>query len=160
MSDEITLWKSVSPKYLFEALIEVGLIAIIPLVASTIPLWVEGTSLGPLSVLPLVVVVIVVGMAVAFVPRRVRALGYALRSDDVVFKRGVFFQRQVAVPYGRLQLVDVTRGPLSRVLGLAELRLVTAAATTGVVIPGLPFAVAQQLRDDLIAVAETRRAGL
>ena len=160
MSDEITLWKSVSPKYLFEALIEVGLIAIIPLVASTISLWVEGTSLGPLSVLPLVVVVIVVGMAVAFVPRRVRALGYALRSDDVVFKRGVFFQRQVAVPYGRLQLVDVTRGPLSRVLGLAELRLVTAAATTGVVIPGLPFSVAQQLRDELIAVAETRRAGL
>ena len=160
MSDEITLWKSVSPKYLFEALIEVGLIAIIPLVASTIPLWVEGTSLEPLSVLPLVVVVIVVGMAVAFVPRRVRALGYALRSDDVVFKRGVFFQRQVAVPYGRLQLVDVTRGPLSRVLGLAELRLVTAAATTGVVIPGLPFSVAQQLRDELIAVAETRRAGL
>ena len=98
MSEEITPWKSVSPKYLFEALIEVGLIAIIPLVASTIPLWVDGTSLGPLSVLPLVVVVIVVGMAVAFVPRRVRALGYALRSDDVVFKRGVFFQRQVAVP--------------------------------------------------------------
>jgi len=160
MSDEITLWKSVSPKYLFEALIEVGLIAIIPLVASTIPLWVDGTLLGPLSVLPLVVVVIVVGMAVAFVPRRVRALGYALRSDDVVFKRGVFFQRQVAVPYGRLQLVDVTRGPLSRMLGLAELRLVTAAATTGVVIPGLPFSVAQQLRDELIAVAETRRAGL
>ncbi len=160
MSDEITLWKSVSPKYLFEALIEVGLIAIIPLVASTIPLWVDGTLLGPLSVLPLVVVVIVVGMAVAFVPRWVRALGYALRSDDVVFKRGVFFQRQVAVPYGRLQLVDVTRGPLSRMLGLAELRLVTAAATTGVVIPGLPFSVAQQLRDELIAVAETRRAGL
>ena len=160
MSDEITPWNSVSPKYLFEALIEVGLIAIIPLVASTIPLWVDGTLLGPLSVLPLVVVVIVVGMAVAFVPRRVRALGYALRSDDVVFKRGVFFQRQVAVPYGRLQLVDVTRGPLSRMLGLAELRLVTAAATTGVVIPGLPFSVAQQLRDELIAVAETRRAGL
>jgi len=45
-------------------------------------------------------------------------------------------------------------------LGLSELRLVTAAAATGVTIPGLPLPSAEELRDRLIAVAETRRAGL
>jgi membrane protein YdbS with pleckstrin-like domain len=37
---------------------------------------------------------------------------------------------------------------------------VTAAAATGVTIPGLPEADAEELRDKLVALAETRRAGL
>jgi membrane protein YdbS with pleckstrin-like domain len=94
------------------------------------------------------------------VPFRVRAMKYLLRDDDFVFRRGVIFQRQVAVPYGRLQLVDVSRGPLARILGLSELRLVTAASSSGVVIPGIVRERALTLRDDLVAVAETRRAGL
>jgi len=57
-------------------------------------------------------------------------------------------------------LVDVARGPVARVLGLSKLSLVTAAASTGVSIPGLPADTAEELRDHLIALAETRRAGL
>jgi uncharacterized protein len=102
----------------------------------------------------------IVVVAVLLVPRRVRALGYQLRADDFVFRRGVFYTRQVAVPYGRLQLVDIQRGPLSRMLGLSELRLVTAAASTGVIIPGLKEDQAEELRNHLMSVAETRRAGL
>jgi membrane protein YdbS with pleckstrin-like domain len=59
-----------------------------------------------------------------------------------------------------MQLVDVTRGPVARLLGLAELRLVTAAATSAVTIPGLPEAVAAELRDRLVERAEERRVGL
>ena len=70
------------------------------------------------------------------------------------------FQRFVSVPYGRMQLVDITRGPIARWLGLADLKFVTAAAATGVVIPGLPEADADELRDQLVALAESRRAGL
>jgi membrane protein YdbS with pleckstrin-like domain len=57
-------------------------------------------------------------------------------------------------------LVDISRGPLSRLLGLSDVRVVTAAASTGMSIPGLPVVEAEELRDHLIAVAETRRAGL
>ena len=51
-----------------------------------------------------------VGLSVyaGFTPRRVRSIGYQLRDDDLVFRRGILFQRFVAVPYGRMQLVDVT----------------------------------------------------
>jgi membrane protein YdbS with pleckstrin-like domain len=93
-------------------------------------------------------------------PRRVRAYGYQLREDDLVFRKGIMFLRFVAVPYGRMQLVDINRGPVSRALGLSELKFVTAAASTGIVIPGLLAADAEELRDHLVAVAESRRAGL
>ena len=94
------------------------------------------------------------------IPFRVLAMRYLLRPDDFVFRRGVIIQRQVAVPYGRLQLIDISRGPLARILGLAEVRLVTAAATTAIAIPGVPLERAHELRDTLVALAESRRAGL
>jgi len=93
-------------------------------------------------------------------PRRVRSIGYQLREDDLLFRRGIMFQRFVAVPYGRMQLVDITRGPVARWLGLADLKLVTAAAATGVLIPGLTVDDAESLRDRLVELAESRRAGL
>ena len=83
-----------------------------------------------------------------------------LARIDLLLRRGIMFQRFVAVPYGRMQLIDVTRGPVSRVLGLADLRFVTAAASTNVMVPGLPESDAATLRDRLVELAESRRAGL
>ncbi len=103
---------------------------------------------------------IVLVLVLAWTPRRVRAIGYRLRADDLVFRRGIMWRRVVAVPYGRMQLVDVSRGPIARLAGLAELRFVTAAAATGVSIPGLPEADAEALRDRLVSLAESRRAAL
>lgn len=96
----------------------------------------------------------------ALVPRQVRAIGYRLRDDDLLYRRGILWQRYVAVPYGRMQLVDVTRGPVQRWLGLSSLTLHTAAAVTSLEIEGLEATVADELRDKLVALAETRRAGL
>ena len=59
-----------------------------------------------------------------------------------------------------MQLVDINRGPIARLCGLSELKFVTAAAASGVVIPGLPEQVAEELRDTLVSLAESRRAGL
>lgn len=105
-------------------------------------------------------VVLALFINAVFAFRRVRAIGYQLREDDLLFRRGILFERVVAVPYGRLQLVDVTRGPLLRSLGLATLKFVTASAATGVNLPGLPEAEAEVLRDRLVELAETRRSGL
>lgn len=70
------------------------------------------------------------------------------------------FNSMTAVPYGRMQTVSMHRGPIDRMLGLASLRMSTASAGASVSIPGLPLAEAERLRDHLIRVAETRRAGL
>ncbi|MGO7984011.1 hypothetical protein ACC691_39920, partial [Rhizobium johnstonii] len=41
--------------------------------------------------------VIVIGflIAIAIEPRRVRSIGYSLRDDDLIFRRGIMFQRFV-----------------------------------------------------------------
>lgn len=153
-------WRQVSPRYLPEAFAGTLGYVLGPLVVSSLPLWVGDDRIAFLSWFPVAIVGAFSLAALALVPRRVRALGYQLRRDDVVFRRGVLFRRQVAAPYGRLQLVDISRGPLSRLLGLSEVRIVTAAASTGMSIPGIPATEAEELRDHLIAVAETRRAGL
>jgi len=110
--------------------------------------------------IPAGVLLVITGVGLVITPRQARSFGYQLRRDDLVFRRGILWQRVVAVPYGRMQLVDITHGPLDRGFGIAQLKLVTAAASTGVTIPGLTQAAAEQLRDTLIAVAETRRTGL
>ena len=93
-------------------------------------------------------------------PRQVRAVGYAERDDDLLVRRGIMFRSLVVVPYGRMQLVDVTAGPVARSLGLASIQLHTAAAGTDARIPGLRATEASDLRDRLAARGEARMAGL
>ncbi|MRX44376.1 PH domain-containing protein [Agromyces kandeliae] len=150
-------WRRVSPKHVVVevvgSVIGAGItVAVLLVVGSWFDLpWATwaGIAVGVIAL-----------VSIAFEPRRVRSIGYRRRADDLVFRRGIMFQRQVAVPYGRMQLVDITRGPVSRALGLADLKFVTAAASTAVTLPGLPLDDAERLRDELVALAETRRAGL
>jgi membrane protein YdbS with pleckstrin-like domain len=92
--------------------------------------------------------------------RRVRSYGYSEREDDLLVTSGIMFRRLVVVPYGRMQLVDVTAGPVDRWLGITTVQLHTAAATTDASIPGLPPDDAAALRDRLAAIGEQRSAGL
>ena len=52
--------------------------------------------------------------------RRYRAWGYAEREDDLLVRRGVMIRRLTVVPYGRMQFVDVTAGPVDRHNKLGE----------------------------------------
>ncbi len=92
--------------------------------------------------------------------RNWRSWRYAERSDDLLISRGVLWREQTVVPYGRMQLVEVTSGPLERRFGLASVQLHTAAAATDARIPGLVPAEAERLRDRLTALGEARSAGL
>lgn len=109
----------------------------------------------------LAAVVLVVGVVLDWtLGRRVRAWGYAERADDLIVRRGVMFRRVSVVPYGRMQFVDVTAGPLERTFGMATVQLHTAAAASDARIPGLPADEAARLRDQLSALGESRAAGL
>ncbi len=150
-------WHRVSPKYLAVEIVGTVLSGLL-FCGGAAAVWVFGEQQWALWVLIGLVVVFLFSLVIE--PRRVRSIGYQLRGDDLLFRRGIMFQRFVSVPYGRMQLVDITRSPVARALGLAELKFVTAAAATGVIIPGLPLSEAEQLRDRLVALAESRRAGL
>lgn len=150
-------WHQLARAYVWVNLISTGLVfAIVLAVAIAVQTLLHQTWVW----IPAGVMLLGLGWTLAITPRQARSYGYQLRRDDLVFRRGILWQRVVAVPYGRMQLVDITHGPLDRGFGIAQLKLVTAAATTGVTIPGLPQAAAERLRDTLVEVAETRRTGL
>jgi membrane protein YdbS with pleckstrin-like domain len=113
----------------------------------------------------LAAVVVVVGLLLVawgwvVVGRSVRSWGYAERAEDLLVTRGVLNRQLVVVPYGRMQFVDVTAGPLDRRFGLATVQLHTAAAATDAQIPGLVPAEAARLRDRLAARGEAGAAGV
>jgi uncharacterized protein len=150
-------WHQLARNYVWVSLISLALTLLAVLAVGVVVSlvlrfpWVW-TPVGLMSIALLVMLVIT--------PRQARSYGYQLRRDDLVFRRGILWQRIVAVPYGRMQLIDITHGPLDRGFGIAQLKLVTAAASTGVTIPGLRQEAAELLRDTLVDVAETRRTGL
>jgi membrane protein YdbS with pleckstrin-like domain len=150
-------WNRVSPRYIVVDVISYVISGVVIVAIAFVPLLVFQ---WPLGWLPPVVAGALALINIALTPRRVRAIGYQLRADDLLFRRGLVWQRMVAVPYGRMQLVDINRGPVARAVKLSELKLVTASAASGVVIPGLPEDVAEDLRDKLVELAESRRAGL
>ena len=150
-------WHQLAKQYVWVRIISTAVFALLVAAGATvISLW----SRVPWIWIPAGVFLVILLWTIVITPRQARAYDYQLRRDDLVFRRGILWQRMVAVPYGRMQLIDITHGPLDRGFGIAQLKLVTAAASTGVVIPGLTQEAAERLRDTLVDVAETRRTGL
>lgn len=92
--------------------------------------------------------------------RNQRSWGYTENADDLLVTRGVMFKRLVAIPYGRMQFVDVQAGPLDRAYGIARVTLHTASPETAADIPGLLADEATALRNRLTELGESRGAGV
>ncbi|WP_045257593.1 PH domain-containing protein [Microbacterium hydrocarbonoxydans] len=151
------VWHQISPRYVVSQFVQnLIFIAVVAIAALVVYFAFEQTWV----LIPAGVIIVLTLATLIILPRQARAIGYMLRDDDIVFRKGILWQRMIAVPYGRMQLVDITQGPLDRAFGVSQLKMVTAAATTGVQIPGLTQEAAEALRDTLIQVAETRRTGL
>lgn len=101
-------------------------------------------------VIGLVAAALALALLRRLVVRRHRAWGYALRTDDLVLRRGLLIRRLTIVPVGRMQFIDIQQGPLDRWLGVVNLRLHTAAAATDATVPMLEEAEASRLRDELL----------
>lgn len=158
-------WVRVSPKYITARLVQWALANVLTVLVSCLPLvfvllgWWRWPPLWLAITIPAVLLVAAL-WRLALIPRQVRAIGYAERDDDLLVRTGIFFQRTMAVPYGRMQYVDIGVGPVERGLGLCTLKLHTASPGTNAHIPGLPTAEGARLREQLTARGEARLAGL
>jgi len=112
------------------------------------------------SWLAVLAVVVLGALAERFFSRRFRSWGYLEREDDLLVRRGVMFSRLSVIPYGRMQFIDVTAGPLERAFGLATVKMHTAAAASDARIPGLERSEAERLRDRLAELGEAQAAGV
>jgi len=86
-------------------------------------------------------------------PRLYSSWGYRIDAKVLETRSGRVFQRARLLPLSRLQHVDIERGPLERMFGLAALILHTAGThSANIRIPGLEAAEAARLRDRLIEI--------
>lgn len=115
------------------------------------------------SVAEVISVIGILGLGAAtawFVRRRFLAWRYQERHEDLLVGRGVMVQRLSVVPYGRMQFVEVTAGPIERLFHLSTVKLHTAAAASDARIPGLEPDEAARLRDRLTELGEAMAAGM
>ena len=152
-------WQRLSPRYV--SLRRLTTLIFAPVLLS-IPALVAGLALDLwwLAALFWGLAGVIVVVRWVLIGRTYRSWGYVERDDDLYITSGVLFRSLVAVPYGRMQLVEVASGPLERSFKLATVTLKTASAETDASIPGLDPAEAARLRDRLTELGEAQASGL
>lgn len=97
-------------------------------------------------------VTVVAALVVWHVPRMAfERWRYELADTTLELRRGVLVHTYTAIPYFRVQHIDITRSPIERALGLSQLVVRTAAASTDATIPGVAVADADELRRVILA---------
>ena len=94
------------------------------------------------------------GVAAWWVPRAsYRIWRYQVAEDALELRRGLVRRIHSAIPYFRVQHIDVAQGPVERALGLSRLVVHTASAGTDATIPGIAAGDAEGLRRLILARA-------
>lgn len=152
-------WQRLSPRY--RSLRRLTTLLVAPILFS-VPAVLVGmlTGLWWISAILWGIAAVIVLLRLSLTERNWRSWGYVEREDDLYITHGVLFRSLVAVPYGRMQLVEVASGPLERAFGLATVSMKTASPETNATIPGLPPEEAARLRDRLTELGEAHASGL
>jgi uncharacterized protein len=140
--------------WVLRSLLNVLILAVLAAVPLTIRLGWDGLlwALGGYVVLA--------GLRSLTVARTVATWGYAEREEDLLVRHGLLTRRLSIVPYGRIQLIDLSAGPVERMFGLTTVQVRTAALGSTTQVPGLDPPVAAALRDRLAVRAAEVREGL
>jgi uncharacterized protein len=129
------------------------LMAMFPLVLAA---SIDFGALRETPVPPRLVTAVVAALALAAVlvlpPRRYRSWSYHEGADELDIRHGLLFRVRTVVPFGRVQHIDVSQGPVERRYGVATLILHTAGTRGAAVsLPGLEHAEAERMRERIRA---------
>lgn len=122
-----------------------------------LPFVIASVILEAVDILPFGLFVIPVFLLAAFVVirvplRRYHARGFDMGEDRLRVVRGILFQSDTVVPFGRIQHIDVNQGPLQRAYGIATLTVHTAGThNASVHLPGLEKGLASDMREEIRA---------
>lgn len=81
---------------------------------------------------------------------RYRHWRYRLGAEALELSHGPIFRTESLIPYFRVQHVDTSAGPIERRLGLADVTVHTASASTDATLRGLAAAEAEAVRRRLL----------
>lgn len=151
-------WQRLSPNYLRlkHRMVLISTFIVLALAVTPLAIWTPWWAAAAAGV-----AIVAWGVWRFVRARRVVARwGYAERGDDLHITSGLWWRSLNIVPYGRMQAVNITSGPIERSFGLATVSLVTASDSSNATIPGLEAGAAAELRDRLTERAEARGMGL
>jgi membrane protein YdbS with pleckstrin-like domain len=124
-------------------------------------LFVPADAGGLVPVLRWLLPIVVAGYAVVAIAVRPwlkhRVYRWEITADAAYTRTGWLTQTWTLVPISRIQTVDVTRGVLQQVFGLASVAVLTASSQGTVRIWHLEHVVAQRVADDLAHRAQQVR---
>jgi uncharacterized protein len=149
--------RSLDPKVATVWTIQAGIAALVVTLvvgAAEIGARLVGLSTPWPTGLAIVLVAAVGGLMAWRLPRAAwRRWRYELAPEALELRHGLLERVHSAIPYYRLQYVDIKQGPIERALGLARLVVHTAAAGSDAEIPGIAEPEADSLRQVLLARA-------
>lgn len=113
------------------------------LIPFDINLWITG-SIGSVLILLFLFMLIIT-------PNAFKVKAYAIRSRDILYRRGLIFRTTTIIPFNRVQHVELKTGPVDRLFGLSRLKVYTAGGSqSDLTIPGLGSATSQNLKELII----------
>jgi membrane protein YdbS with pleckstrin-like domain len=131
--------------------------ALVAVVVLAVPAWVGGPVPVLRWLLPVLLAVYAV-LAIGVRPWvRYRVHRWEVTAETVHALTGWLTRTWTLVPVARIQTVDVTRGVLQQLYGLASVAVLTASSQGTVRVPHLEVAVAERVADDLARRAEQVR---
>ena len=141
---------AVDPRYLRGWLAGLALAAVVAVAVGSVVAAFVDQPLIPAAIAG----VVLLGLAVAATlwVMELRRLGYQIREHDLSLRSGVIRHSVETLPFARVQHVNVTRGPVERLLGLATLD--GCSAGPDITFPGLSEAEAARIK-----ALVTERAG-
>jgi putative membrane protein len=152
-------WHRAHPAYIVTALVRNIRGLIIPIGVLVLSRGFEG---GLSSLITLGLTLVVMLIAGFFGALDWWFFRYALTPENLLVHSGVISKQERTVPYQRIQTVDLEEAPLDRLLGVAKMRIETAATGSGeseVKIQAIARDQAQTLRERLLRARQEARAG-
>lgn len=146
----MTMMSRLSPSYRKVLRARGALLALVLLAGSVIAetaLWASAVPHGVAAAAALLA-----GTLLIFVlpGRRYRAWAYQMGEDELHVQNGIWVKTLTMVPFGRVQHIDVTQGPIERRYRVGSLILHTAGTrASALALPGLDMDEAHRMRDEI-----------
>ena len=84
-----------------------------------------------------------------------KSCGYYNGDFDILYKQGLWWKKQTALSFSRIQHIDISHGPLERRYKMATIKFFTAGGVASdLKIPGLPKELAESIRTEILQYAK------
>jgi len=126
--------------------------AIIFVVLLALNLFVKKVNL-PSFILPAIAMVSILSAFYGYYSAK--ACGYFIGEFDILYKEGLWWKKQTALSFSRIQHIDISHGPIERKYQIATIKFFTAGgAASDLKISGLLSQVAESLRAEILRVTK------